>query len=517
MARSSFLALVFVALGACSPAAPGASPDGGGSDPEKLPDASAPSPDPSLPSAPRDLVGRTPTTVTSPRPGFGTLAIRIEKGRTYTLESQRAADGTHRRRLRVTEGDRVVWEREEHASDRLADFAVHPSGEVTLLVEDTVAPRDAISIVRLGPDGKEIVVAPLAVGKTLPPEDVAGLSPAPFRMRSRSLPDALDRGFLRVEARGEGAVVVFQTELDPSIARTEDEVVSAVAWLAFDSGAYRETRTRLVDGRHIVNPGAWTYDELGWRQAVMRPHLAVDASDGSVIVGRAWSRPRCEQAEAMFGETTEGGCRASAVPPTEHDRVPFAWTTFSARGDREGTRVMLPEAEDSEIAVFDIAARDGELTFVGARVAEEPDGTVRYYDGNLVPLDGFVGTFDRRTGARKKKLTIDAGGRGDVLVAVRLVEDGVLAVGAAGWDRWNGGMSISRAANPWMVHVSKDGDVLSRVFPSPSEGRHANFIAVGAEQGRVVAAGLSDAPLTHSGDGGRKYEMTFGGLVTVLR
>jgi len=307
-------------------------------------------------------------------------------------------------------------------------------------------------------------------------------------------------------------VVAFQTQINrPNDEFTFDHV-SAVSWIDWDGEAYTETRTRLVDGRHGVGPAAWTYDEFRWRQMAVRPYLAVDAETGHVVVGRTWSNPRCTAALEIFGEGSQRDCIFESVSPVDHERLPFAWTSFAPDGTREDTHVWMPEAT-SEFVVFDMAVEAGVVALVGTRVREEADGSVVYYDGNRVPYDGYVALFDRASGVLAFERDIDASGRGDVLHALRFVSGGLLAVGAADWDRWNGGMSISRGSDPWLVFVTHDGDVSQRRIEVDAPTRHTHLLGVDLRSGShpsVVAGGLFDAPMTHSGDGGQVAQMVFG-------
>jgi len=58
-----------------------------------------------------------------------------------------------------------------------------------------------------------------------------------------------------------------------------------------------------------------------------------------------------------------------------------------------------------------------------------------------------------------------------------------------------------------------------RLRTAPLDGgqRHFNLLGVDVRDGAVVAVGLADAPMTHSGDGGQQANMTFGGLTLELR
>jgi hypothetical protein len=67
------------------------------------------------------------------------------------------------------------------------------------------------------------------------------------------------------------------------------------------------------------------------------------------------------------------------------------------------------------------------------------------------------------------------------------------------------------------VYASADGSqVQRRVQGSGDKSRHFHLLGVDAQDGALVAVGLAQAPLTHSGDGGNSAAMTFGGLTVRL-
>ena len=68
-----------------------------------------------------------------------------------------------------------------------------------------------------------------------------------------------------------------------------------------------------------------------------------------------------------------------------------------------------------------------------------------------------------------------------MLAALRWLPDDIVAVGSSGWDRWQGGNSISRGADPLIVWLSPDGArAASRVMPLSDGGRHFNLFDVDA-------------------------------------
>lgn len=96
---------------------------------------------------------------------------------------------------------------------------------------------------------------------------------------------------------------------------------------------------------------------------------------------------------------------------------------------------------------------------------------------------------------------------------MRWTDRGIVAAGASDWDRWQGGMSISRGASPLVVWFSPDGgDSRQRGVPLGDQTRHWNLHDVVVLDHAVVAYGFADAPMTHSADSGGAAARTFGPL-----
>jgi hypothetical protein len=131
-------------------------------------------------------------------------------------------------------------------------------------------------------------------------------------------------------------------------------------------------------------------------------------------------------------------------------------------------------------------------------VRELEDGSKRLY-GGFVDYDGYIAVYDA-DGALVHSHDFNLG-RGDMLAALHWGASGFLAVGSIGWDRWQGGMSISRGADPVFAWLAADGTrSATRVVPLSSGSRHFNLHDVLVLEDGVVGFGFSDAPMTHSAD-----------------
>ncbi|HKO52974.1 MAG TPA: hypothetical protein VJV79_34935 [Polyangiaceae bacterium] len=142
-----------------------------------------------------------------------------------------------------------------------------------------------------------------------------------------------------------------------------------------------------------------------------------------------------------------------------------------------------------------------------------PDGSKKTYPdpSGYVDYDGYISVSDAE-GTQLRHHDYDLG-RGEVLSGMRWLADGIVAVGAAGWDRWQVGMSISRGASLFFAWLSQGGeDTRSRLIPLSDGSRHWNLYDVTEQNGRIIGYGFSDAPMTHSADGGNTAARTFGTL-----
>ena len=348
----------------------------------------------------------------------------------------------------------------------------------------------------------------------MPATDFGPSDPRPmFRMKA-DYPDATVGGWVRLLPDGDGLIVTFLSHLDvPADDPLTLRIALGLAAFDWQANAYAERWAHVVEGPHAAQPAAWTYDELRQDEQAIRPFLARDESTGDVLVARAWNNLRCKANVTVFREFTMTDCMLGAVSPIENQWLPLAVTRFSAAGARLGTRILAPDADAGEQVAFALAARDGKLATAGFVARKNADGTERTYPdpSGYIDYDGYIAIYD---GDGKPILHHDYNmGRGDVLAALRWLPDDIVAVGSSGWDRWQGGNSISRGADPLIVWLSPDGArAASRTMPLSDGGRHFNLFDVTVTDRSIVAHGFSDAPMTHSGDGGNTAARTFGPL-----
>ena len=461
------------------------------------------------------------TTTVVERPAYGALISANDGLRSYVVESRRDVEPgpvglpwRSRFRLAAYDDGAETWSYEANPDDLIGDVVIHPSGDITMTVEHWSIEHMAYDLVRLAPDGKLIVVTTLSQPITLPSSDFGPNDPQPlFRMKS-DLADATTAGWVRLIADGEGAYAAFLSFVQsPAGQPSSNRMALGLAAYSWSGGAYNERWARVVEGSHTAQPAAWAYDELRWREQAVRPFLARDATEGSVYVGRAWNNSRCRANLATFAEFTAEQCVLDAGSTFENERLPLAVTRFDPNGARLGTVVLQPDIDAAEQVAFDLRVQGEKIAVVGSVVRTLLDGAKRTYPDatGFVDYDGYVAIYDAH-GSRVLSHDFNQG-RGDVLAAMRWTSDGILAVGSAGWDRWQGGMSISRGADPLFAWLSLDGtQATSRTLALTDGTRHFNLHDVAIADRNIVGFGFSDAPMTHSADGDNTAARTFGAL-----
>jgi hypothetical protein len=332
------------------------------------------------------------------------------------------------------------------------------------------------------------------------------------------LADATASAWIPLLPEGEGVSMALLSLVMAPDGMPTSNLALGMFTFDWDGSDYVERWARVVDGMHGAQPGVWAYDEFRWREQAIRPWLERDPSTGELLVGRAWNSSRCRANVAAFAEFTTMQCLTEAVNPAENERFPLAVTRFDTNGERLGTTLLVPDEDSAEQVPFAwVALEGGRIALSGAVVRTNEDGLRRTYpdaDG-FVDYDGYIAVY---AASGEKLLHHDFNlGRGDVLAALRFTESGFLAAGSSGWDRWQGGMSVSRGADPLLVWLSLDAsNSAQRTEPLSDGSRHFTLHDLLAAEGTLEAYGFSDAPMTHSADGGNAAAKTFGPLVVRL-
>ncbi|NJK90263.1 MAG: hypothetical protein HC923_13350 [Myxococcales bacterium] len=225
-------------------------------------------------------------------------------------------------------------------------------------------------------------------------------------------------------------------------------MISVLVDLEWLGDAFHERWARVIDGPHSMIDVAWQYDEFLWLEVATRYLLVV--ADDEYVVGRTLSRPRCRSAVDLFNELDVGTCSRLNSINSPHRYQPFAWTRFSL----DGARLRHGDPRSGwprRVLDLDIDFKDEQLVVVGTAVRVDETGQPPYYfeppdatSGTLYsPYDGYLAVLDRRDGAVDFERFVDRG-RADLLASVRWTDQGILGAGATDWNRWSGGMSVSR-------------------------------------------------------------------------
>jgi hypothetical protein len=466
------------------------------------------------------------TVGTRPRPDWGPLVVAPGAGaRRYVIESRRDVETgpfglPWRSRFRLAAYDAGVeaWSFDADADDEIGGVAVHPSGELTLSVQHQAPENLAYQLVRLAADGEVLGSTTLEEPATPPDTDFAPTDPRPlFRMKADTA-DATTSGWIPLLPEGEGVATALLSLVMTPPGMPSNKLVLGVITYDWNGSAYVERWARVVEGVHGAQPAAWTYDEFRWREQAIRPWLERDPNSGELLIGRAWNNTRCRANVDTFAEFTAMQCVLDAVSAIENERFPLAVTRFTADGARLGTVLLKPDEDAAEQLPFAwTALEDGRIALAGAVVRTDENGVHRTYpdaDG-YVDYDGYIAVYSA-TG--EKLLNHDFNlGRGDVLAALRWTDSGFLAVGSSDWDRWQGGMSVSRGSNPLLVWLSPDASNFAQRTEVLSDGaRHFTLHDLVASEGTIETYGFSDGPMTHSADGDNTAERTFGPLVLTV-
>ena len=475
---------------------------------------------------PADLIETGLAIVTqTARPAHGALLATSDGERAYVVESRRDVEPgpfglpwRSRFRLAAYDHGELAWAYLADADDLIGDVVVHPSGELSFSLERHLPDRNADELVRLSRTGQVLSETLLASPSTIPITDYGATDPQPLFAMKSAFADATTAGWVRLLPEGEGVVVAFLSFVaTPNDAPLSQRMALGLELLDWKSATYVERWAHVVEGSHFAQPTAWAYDEFRWTEQAIRPFLARDESTGELLVGRAWNQTRCQANVATFAESTKVDCVMRAPGAQENELLPLAVTRFDPAGARLGTRILWPDADAAEQVAFALAARDGQLAVTGAVVRTLADGSKRTYPNanGFVDYDGYIAVYDAE-GTRLVHHDFNLG-HGDVLAGMRWLESGIVAVGAAGWDRWQGGMSIAGGASPFFAWLSRDGtDARVRSIPLSNGSRHFALHDVTVQAGQLIGYGFSDAPMTHSADGNNTAERTFGTLRIAL-
>jgi hypothetical protein len=351
----------------------------------------------------------------------------------------------------------------------VVDFAVHPSGDISVVLTTTTEVR----IVRLNSQG--------SIRSDLLFLDPAATSDPFFNYagglkNDNSLQPALMHDAARLAPIGESLAVVLRTGRNAIVAYRLDPD---------SNGAYqRSWRTLLEPGSSILLVGitSGSFDVFGQLQNHLRIYVDVDAqAPGTLAVGVV---------NAPFQNYT---FRAHA----QYFNEPIAASTgvlltrvATADGRRLGSTVI--DTRD-RAELHGLRATPGGFLLVGRVLSQvRSDGSGWNAFAAIVGHNGAPGSYS----------VIDVD-RGDVLFDAAALPDGrFLALGATGYTQNPSGESISETAQPLLVLLSSDGSLVQNLGYAGG-ARQNQLTTIAPLNGAWLLGGMIDGPGTHSGDADR--------------
>ena len=359
----------------------------------------------------------------------------------------------------------------------VVDFALHPSGEISVVLTTATGVR----IVRLSPNGSvrsdQVFLDPSS------PSD-------PFFNYANSLKndDALQPALMHDAARlaplGESLAVVLRTGRNAIVAYRLDPDAN---------GAYaRSWRTLVEPGSSILAEGIFTgsFDTFGQLQDHIRIFVDADSDTATLAVGVINS--------PMSNFTFRAHSEYFNDPITATDGL-LLTRVAAADGRRLGSTAI----DTQELAeLHGVRATPRGFVLVGRVLSEvREDGSGWNAFAALVGRDGTLGQYS----------VVDVD-RGDVLFDIAALPSGrYLGLGTTGYIQNPTGASISEAAQPLLVLLNADGSV-ARNLGYTAGARHNQLTTIAPLNGGWLLGGMVNGPGTHSGDNDRSLIVADGFL-----
>jgi hypothetical protein len=413
------------------------------------------------------VVGQTITKVRT----AGNEVVLLEERLTSIFE-----DGPQRTLAIIQSGAHTVQPYIPPAGWSVVDFAVHPSGDMSVIL--TTARE--VRIVRLDPKG--------SIRSDHPFLDPAAPTD-PFFNYAGGLKDddalqpALMHDAARLAPLGESLAVVLRTGRNAIVAYRLDPDASGAYHLSW--------RTLVEPGSSILEVGitSGSFDVFGQLQNHLRIFVDVDAS-ATLAIGVV-NTPMANftfRAHAEYFSEPIGASMGVLLT-----------LVASADGHRLGSTV-IDTHDPAELHA--VRATPGGFVLVGRVLSEvRSDGSGWNAFTALVGRDSTPGPYS----------VVDVD-RGDVLFDVAALPSGrYLALGTTGYVQNPSGASISEAAQPLLVLLNSDGS-LARNLGYIGGARHNQLTTIASLNGRWLLGGMINGPGTHSGDANHKLIVADGFL-----
>ena len=387
-------------------------------------------------------------------------------------------DGPQRTLAMLQSDGTAVQPEMPRAGWSVVDFAVHPSGDISVILTT----KTNVRIVRLDPTG--------SIRSDQPLLDPAAPSDPFFNYAGglkddNALQPALMHDAARLAPLGESLAVVLRTGRNAIVAyRLEPD----------SSGAYQTAwRTLVEPGSSVLLIGitSGSFDVFGELQNHVRIFVDVDANaPGTLAVGvvnAPMSNFTFRAHSQYFGEPIAASTGVLLTRVATDD------------GRRLGSTV-IDTHEVSEL--HGVRATSAGFVLMGRVLSEvRPDGSGWNAFTASIGLDGTLRSYN----------VIDVD-RGDVLFDVAALSSGrFLALGTTGYTQNPSGESVSEAAQPLLVVLNRDGS-LAQNLGYTGGARHNQLTTIAPLNGQWLLGGMINGPGTHSGDADRKLIVADGFL-----
>lgn len=401
-------------------------------------------------------------------PGVAAIKVRANgSGWVLLTEKLRGLENTtspDRRLLVSTNGRQAGTPITAPAGWSLIDFAVHPSGQLSVVLSTD----KTLKLQRRSANGALVGESDFTDAQA-PTDPFLG---DPLQVRdSASLQPHATRDAVRIAPLGEDLVIAL---------RTGRHAVVAHRLAHAGNGQFtRAWRTLVEPGVNISAVGltSGTFDPFNSLDNQWKLSLDVDAQGRSAI---AVNLGRTELAEGHAQHFNEPVVRA-----VENGVLA---TQLNAQGQRLGATVVNT-LQRSEVHALRWA---GDQLLVAGRVRSTNPADGSGWDAYLARLPAGGGA-----GGSVQVLDFD---RGDVILDLAPTPDGrLLLAGATGYTQNPSGGSISEAAQPLLALVPAAGGSPTRMA-APAGPRHNQVRSLAPWQGRWLVSGFENGPGTHSAD-----------------
>jgi hypothetical protein len=347
----------------------------------------------------------------------------------------------------------------------IADFALHPSGEASVVLTT----KSAVRLVRLdrrgGVRSDQSLVDPAAATDphfdfAIGIEDDAALQPV------------LMHDAARLVALGESVALVLRTGRNAVVAYRFD--------VAADATYRRAWRTLVEPGASIAGVflTSGSFDTFGQLSNHVTLHADADAAGNiAVAVVESPFRSFVFEAHAMYyGEpiAAQNGILVTRIAAADGARLGSTAIDTRTVSELHGLR----------------ATPDGFLFTGRVRTAVPADGSGWDAFVARIASDGSITSY--------RVLDVD---RGDVLFDAAPLDGGrYVALGTTGYVQNPTGASISEETQPLLLVLDADGRVLQRIpiADGPRQDQLRTMVTLGG--GRWILGGMRNGPGTHSGD-----------------